>query len=108
MLHGIHPNYRDRNAKCSNTVGSYNCQCNRGYESKSINSTEDSFANGEVTAGDTVMVCVDIDECKYLGEMHPNDAIAMTHGVIGDCGDGAICRNTDGSYTCQCGEGYQG
>ena len=102
-FHGIHSNFRDRNAKCFNTVGSYNCKCNYGYESKSTNSTEDSFANGVVTTGDTVMVCVDIDECKYLGEMHPNDA-----GVIGDCGDGAICRNTDGSYTCQCGQGYQG
>lgn len=52
------------------------------------------------------MVCVDIDECKHLGELHPNDP--GLYGVIGDCGEGAICRNTDGSYTCQCGQGYRG
>ena len=37
---------------------------------------------------------IDIDECTSLGD--------------NDCGSNALCTNTNGSYSCNCKDGFQG
>ena len=37
--------------------------------------------------------CYDVDECKTGSHI---------------CATDSICRNTDGSYTCRCPDGYDG
>ena len=36
-------------------------------------------------------VCIDLDECQMIAK---------------PCGSNEVCRNTPGSYTCECGDGY--
>ncbi|XP_060798509.1 adhesion G protein-coupled receptor E1-like isoform X2 [Neoarius graeffei] len=72
----------DENAICSNTNGSYYCQCAMGYQ---INSRKVKF-----TADESV-TCRDINECRE------NKTI---------CGSNADCSNIAGSYYCTCHSGF--
>ncbi|XP_069051988.1 adhesion G protein-coupled receptor E5 isoform X2 [Lepisosteus oculatus] len=71
------------NATCSNTIGSYNCTCIKGYKTSS---GEDKFNTNQK------FTCDDINECRE------NTMI---------CGPNATCSNTIGSYNCTCIKGYK-
>ena len=32
----------------------------------------------------------------------------LANGGVGDCINGATCTNNDGSFTCNCGDGWDG
>ena len=66
-----------------NTVGSYICGCRNGYR----NFTK---INWELFINEPY--CVDIDECSYRHI----------------CSKKSTCKNTDGSYICQCDQGFGG
>lgn len=57
------------------------CVCEDGW----------SYDPKNITAG-----CMDIDECD------------KSHGPNGMCGDGALCSNTKGAYSCSCPPGFSG
>ncbi|XP_023930780.1 fibrillin-1-like [Lingula anatina] len=67
------------NGGCQDTLTSYYCYCNSGYERSDTN------------LGTTV--CVDIDECQTR-----TDSCDRLYGS---------CRNTPGSYTCSCNTGFE-
>ncbi|XP_035678059.1 uromodulin-like isoform X1 [Branchiostoma floridae] len=102
-------------ATCTNTDGSFTCDCTEGYSGNGVNCTDvDECADGthnchaqatctntdgsficECTngyGGDGV-TCADIDECAN-----------GTH----NCHEDATCSNTDGGFDCTCIEGYTG
>ncbi|XP_028410393.1 adhesion G protein-coupled receptor E1-like [Dendronephthya gigantea] len=109
----------DSHATCSNTIGTYTCTCNRGF-------------NGNGTVCEAVD---DVDEC-LLGthRCHSqatcnNDAVGSytctcNEGFIGNgnvckdidectlktkkCHPQALCNNSIGSYTCSCNKGFIG
>ncbi|XP_041863096.1 adhesion G protein-coupled receptor L4 [Melanotaenia boesemani] len=66
--------------RCTNTAGSYYCECVSGYKSTGL--TE--FQPNDGTE------CTDIDECKS-GEV---------------CGPNSHCHNTNGSFYCTCHRDY--
>ncbi|XP_051572569.1 adhesion G protein-coupled receptor E5-like isoform X2 [Myxocyprinus asiaticus] len=68
------------NAVCSNTNGSYYCECKEGFEPK------DRFKQENGTT------CRDRDECK-------DDP--------GLCGKNTTCHNTPGSFNCTCAAGFR-
>ncbi|KAI5697377.1 hypothetical protein M8J75_009317 [Diaphorina citri] len=107
-------------AQCTNTPGSFRCDCVEGYVGapprikckapcEDVKCAAHAYckANGleafcmceegwtydpeDISAG-----CIDIDECS------------PSHGPHGGCGQGAICTNTLGSYSCACPLGYTG
>ncbi|XP_065169457.1 fibrillin-2-like [Atheta coriaria] len=106
-----------QNGRCKNTVGTYSCKCNKGYDYddnriKCIDidecsiTTENVCGNGVChnTPGDfeckcnegyqalpPMQVCMDINECEEQ---------------IGLC-RGGRCLNTEGSYKCQCPPGHE-
>ena len=80
----------DVNAQCNNTEGGYNCSCLIGYTGDGFNCTS-MHTYRAVLSYVCIYVLPDIDEC----EDNP-------------CDDDALCTDTDGSFYCNCKEGYTG
>ena len=72
----------DAHARCINNDGSYTCDCNPGWKpAKSVDYLEEGRK------------CEDINECDDNSSCRPPKT---------------DCRNTQGSFFCQCHEGYSG
>ena len=84
------------NALCTDTVGSYYCTCDIGYDGNGFNCTSKlltyifMYLN---TLSVTLSISPDIDECAI-----------DTH----NCDENANCTDTDGSFQCACLSGYEG
>ncbi|XP_038215243.1 fibrillin-1-like [Zerene cesonia] len=108
------------NSVCINSVGSFSCQCARGFIGSppqlkcrapcdDVKCGEHSYCKvdgidvycvcddgwnfdpNDISAG-----CVDVDECD------------TSIGVPSHCGNNAACSNTLGSFVCHCPEGFTG
>ncbi|XP_065053119.1 uncharacterized protein LOC135682248 [Rhopilema esculentum] len=101
-------------AYCINTIGSYLCRCNNGFN------------------GDGFRYCKDVDECSLNGTCHANATCTNSIGSFScrcntgfrgngtmcsdineclesnECSKDADCINTVGSYRCDCKEGFDG
>lgn len=93
----------DENANCTDTEGSFQCTCNDGYtgngthcEGKIFYITIESIChiqkNKLLIFTLSITILADIDECFYNFP----------------CDDNANCTNTDGSFLCECNNGYSG
>ena len=81
---------------CTNTIGSFSCGCNTGFELDSDGAT----CNGEYYMKHTKKHNMYVQNHTYISN----------HLEINECGDGVctqICTNTEGSFTCECNSGYQ-
>ena len=77
-----------QNANCTNTIGSFTCQCRSGYS-----------GDGRVTQ------CVDVDECQ---QAHTGTGTGGGGGgtdTTALCPVNALCNNMPGSYFCSCEAG---
>ncbi|XP_065055560.1 fibrillin-2-like isoform X2 [Rhopilema esculentum] len=103
------------NATCTNSIGSYNCQCKLGFSGNGLHCIDvdeclenshncDSNAECFNTAGSfscackegfsgNGSLCQDVDEC--FSGLH-------------NCSLNATCTNSIGSYNCQCKLGFSG
>ena len=89
----------DVNANCTNTEGSFVCACNSGYSGNGSNCGSKYFFNC-ISKGfffllsllTLLLIFLDIDECLLSNQCHVN----------------ARCTDTEGSYVCQCDNGYSG
>ena len=100
---------------CTNTMGSFTCSCNEGFELGSdgltcqgtkqptaISSHDLTVAHFSTFAGVTVFILgplllppKDVNECL--------EAALMENVTL--CAGQQLCENTDGSYTCKCPPG---
>lgn len=92
----------DINASCSNTEGSFSCQCNSGYQGSGF-------------------MCTDVNECATrLGQFSElysfpgHDRVLISYSwqkndpKISPCDDNATCVNEDGDFSCECNVGFNG
>ena len=78
------------NATCSDTIGSFVCTCNEGFEGNGTSCAGRSI--GHLYPASNLMIISDIDECL----------------VDPPCNESAECTNTLGSYECTCLDGFEG
>ncbi|CBY37716.1 unnamed protein product [Oikopleura dioica] len=111
----IMPSVCTDNALCTNTVGSYSCGCDDGFQGPDPDTCEDINECDSVIAPCAAVatcsnnpgsftcacptgysgngfICEDIDECRVLPDT--------------GCDDGANCINSPGSFSCECRSGY--
>eukprot|EP00039_Didymoeca_costata_P023915 m.8673 g.8673 ORF g.8673 m.8673 type:complete len:2246 (+) comp3940_c0_seq1:246-6983(+) len=107
------------NGECANLEGSFQCNCNDGFEHPK-------------TGIDNDVVCENINECDESNNCHENAecrdetpfySCACNNGYTGDgttcedvdecldtinmpCGARSICENIMGSFSCSCQEGF--
>ena len=88
----------DGNASCTNTIGSYNCSCNFGFEGDGLNCTG--------------VYCY----CNILCANRHHFLFAFFYAVFNvcehpslvDCHVNADCVDIVGGYECHCTTGYSG
>ena len=86
------------NQICSNTVGSYVCYCNTGYELLSNQKT----CVGKKQVSTPLPVCA-----IYLGIVCSSFSFSDTNECgLSNGGCNQTCNNTVGSYACSCGSGW--
>ncbi|KAH3724524.1 hypothetical protein DPMN_050343 [Dreissena polymorpha] len=71
------------NANCTNTDGSFKCECQNGYRDQ---------------VGVGGQRCADVDECAFDGDFFCMHALNQTR----------VCVNIDGGYVCVCNKGLTG
>ena len=88
------------NANCTDTEGSFDCQCNSGASGNGRNCTSKGIfhTRGFIFLTDTngllnvfCLCFIDINEC-----------------LSNPCHDNANCTDTEGSFDCQCKVGFSG
>lgn len=108
------------NANCTNTIGSYYCECwdgfrGDGYDCIDINECVENNTCGNNSICDNNLGsfvctcetgyrgssdgrnCTDINECMEFGADHCEDLMSSNH---------TMCKNSPGSYECTCTVGY--
>ncbi|XP_071845759.1 uncharacterized protein [Apostichopus japonicus] len=104
----------DENAFCTNTEGSFQCNCTDGYYGDGFNCTDANecatlspchhFANCTNTEGSYICSCMDGFEGNGVDCQNVNECEEDTH----DCDTHATCHDNNGGYSCTCNPGWTG
>jgi fibulin 1/2 len=102
-----------QNSLCTNTDGSYRCDCNRGYvlnnAKNSCVPSQDIFTPTTWTTTESPFIWTDqehieMDDCFYGTRFNPKSGICEDIDECKEsihlCLDDEICQNYDGFYTC--------
>lgn len=86
------------NANCSNTIGSFVCNCDPGYRGNGLSCFSEFSKHTCIYAFSLKCNCyvplLDVDEC-HSASLH-------------NCHVNATCTDTIGSFSCECDEGFNG
>ncbi|MCY0997150.1 FG-GAP-like repeat-containing protein [Myxococcus sp. MISCRS1] len=100
----------DENATCTNTVGSFTCACNPGYEGDGVTCTNiDECAANPCQNGGTCTDGVNSYTCACPpGYAGANCEINIDECAPNPCQNGGTCTDGVNSYTCTCAPTYEG
>lgn len=79
-------------AICTNSDGSYLCDCKSGYSGNGFTCT-DIFISTIIFNNNSLLYIIDVNECTQN---------------MDNCSSNALCTNTQGSFLCDCNSGYNG
>ncbi|KAK7485812.1 hypothetical protein BaRGS_00022912 [Batillaria attramentaria] len=109
------PDVCERGQNCSNTRGSYVCNCPAGYVKNALGNCEDV---DECAEGSTLNTCGSLENCVNVpGGFYCacTDGYTRKTGICTDIDECAnenhkcqhVCQNVDGGYNCECHYGYR-
>ncbi|CAH1794916.1 unnamed protein product, partial [Owenia fusiformis] len=84
------------NAECSNTIGSFTCNCNPGYDGDGIDCTKT-----DPCEDNNIEDCATIDPKSKIH--HQQNGCKLT-----SCDKNAKCLDKEGKEICTCNDGYSG
>ena len=99
-----------QNSTCVNSEGSYNCTCNSGYfgngKTCEVGACSDDICSlNEECVSPTTLDC----RCKDGFEENDSGSCVDTDECLSaKCDENAGCSNTDGSFECNCQQGFFG
>ncbi|RMX59042.1 hypothetical protein pdam_00009969, partial [Pocillopora damicornis] len=111
-------NFCGLNSVCTNTVGSYHCNCEVGFKS---NMNDGKNCSDIDECEEETFNCTKFSQCKNLigayecrckagyretanGSCQDNNECELNKDI---CGSNSVCSNTGGSYKCNCEVGYK-
>ncbi|XP_072020294.1 uncharacterized protein [Amphiura filiformis] len=107
----------DCNQTCDNTLGSYECSCNEGYQlyidNKACIDIDEclEFDTNECDDNATCSNTIGSYECPCNNGYEEVDGVCLVSYVhmsdTNECDGNATCSNTVGSYECPCNDGYE-
>lgn len=105
-------------SSCSNTIGSYTCTCENGYEGDGFICNDINECNLNSTKCPLNSKCINYDggyECTCLDGFKLNSTTQLCEDInechfneTNECQLNSICKNTIGSYRCLCKNGFKG
>ena len=105
-------------SSCSNTIGSYTCTCENGYEGDGFICNDINECNLNSTKCPLNSKCINYEggyECNCLDGFRLNSTTQLCEDInechfneTNECQLNSICKNTIGSYRCLCKNGFKG
>jgi len=84
-------------ATCENKEGGFACNCNSGYS-----------GNGYTCQGKSQLLLPSLLLKRRMNKKQIDINECTGQGSENNCHTHATCKNTQGSYTCECNDGYDG